>query len=397
MPWSDGIWRALENPDRADFYTSGRASNEAAFLYQLFVRRFGTNNFPDCSNMCHEATSVGLPQSIGIGKGTVLLEDFDETDAIFVIGQNPGTNSPRMMTSLREASRRGVPIVAINPLRERALERFAAPQDPIEMATFTSTPISSEYCQVSVGGDLAVLKGMMKLVLAAHDAAIQAGGEPVLDLAFIAQHTTGLDALVEDLRGTSWDDILRVSGLQRAQIERIAQIYMQSKSVIICYGMGITQHWLGTETVQQVANLLLLRGNFGRPWRRHLPGARPFQRAGRPDRRDRREAEHGVSWPDRDGLRLPPATAPRPFGGGHAAGDDRRPVRRVRQPWRELRRRHAGRRDRAGGDAAAETDRRDQHEAQSRPCRARPGGADPPVPGAQRHRHAGGRPPERHG
>ena len=137
---------ALDSPDQAEFYTSGRTSNEAAFLYQIFVRRFGTNNFPDCSNMCHEATSVGLAASIGIGKGTVLLEDFEATDAIFVIGQNPGTNSPRMMTSLRSASRRGVPIVAINPLRERALERFAAPQSPTEMATFQSTPIASEYC-----------------------------------------------------------------------------------------------------------------------------------------------------------------------------------------------------------------------------------------------------------
>ena len=257
--------RALETPDRADFYTSGRASNEAAFLYQLFVRRFGTNNFPDCSNMCHEATSVGLPESIGIGKGTVLLEDFDHADAIFVMGQNPGTNSPRMMTALRDASRRGVPIVAINPLRERALERFAAPQDPIEMATFTSTPISSEYCQVKVGGDLGVLKGIMKFVLAAHEAAIQAGDEPVLDLPFIEQHTTGFEALADDLRATSWDDILRVSGVPRAQIERIARIYIQSKSVIICFGMGLTQHRFGTQVVQYVASLLMLRGNFGRP------------------------------------------------------------------------------------------------------------------------------------
>src|ERR1700740_420060 len=138
--------RALDSPDQADFYTSGRTSNEAAFLYQIFVRRFGTNNFPDCSNMCHEATSVGLPVSIGVGKGTVLLEDFEATDAIFVIGQNPGTNSPRMMTSLRNAARRGVPIVAINPLRERALERFTAPQDPIDMLTLSSTPIAHEYC-----------------------------------------------------------------------------------------------------------------------------------------------------------------------------------------------------------------------------------------------------------
>jgi molybdopterin-dependent oxidoreductase alpha subunit len=257
--------RALESPDRADFYTSGRTSNEAAFLYQLFVRRFGTNNFPDCSNMCHEATSVGLPESIGIGKGTVLLEDFEKTDAIFVIGQNPGTNSPRMMTSLREASRRGVPIVAMNPLRERALERFAAPQDPVEMITFTSTRIASEYCQVRVGGDVAALKGVMKLVLEAHEAAVRAGGEPVLDLPFIAQHTLGLEMLAEDLRRTSWEDILRVSGLPRAQIERVGQIYMQSKSVIICYGMGLTQHRYGTENVQQIANLLMMRGNFGRP------------------------------------------------------------------------------------------------------------------------------------
>ena len=257
--------RALESPDRADFYTSGRASNEAAFLYQLFVRRFGTNNFPDCSNMCHEATSVGLPESIGIGKGTVLLEDFDATDAIFVIGQNPGTNSPRMMTSLRNASRRGVPIVAINPLRERALERFAAPQSPVEMVTFSSTRIASEYCQVNVGGDVAVLKGIMKLVLEAHEAAVRAGADPVLDLDFIARHTLGFEALADDLRRTEWDDILRVSGLPREQIERIARIYMQARSVVICCGVGVTQHRRGTETVQQIANLLLLRGNFGRP------------------------------------------------------------------------------------------------------------------------------------
>ncbi len=257
--------QALESPDEAEFYTSGRTSNEAAFLYQLFARRFGTNNFPDCSNMCHEATSVGLPQSIGIGKGTVLLEDFDSTDAIFVAGQNPGTNSPRMMTALRNASRRGVPIVAINPLRERALERFAAPQDPIEMTTLSSTRIASEYCQVGVGGDVALLKGVMKCVLDAHEASVRDGGPPVLDLAFIERHTLGLDALTADIRATAWEDILRVSGVTRAQIEKIAHIYMQAKSAIFCYGMGLTQHRCGTGVVQQVANLLLLRGNFGRP------------------------------------------------------------------------------------------------------------------------------------
>ncbi len=156
---------ALKDPNEAEFYTSGRTSNEAAFMYQLFVRRFGTNNFPDCSNMCHEATSVGLPQSIGIGKGTVVLDDFAHTDAIFIIGQNPGTNSPRMMTELHRASRRNVPIVVFNPLRERALERFAAPQNPVEMVTFGETRIASEYCQVRNGGDVAALKGVMKSVL----------------------------------------------------------------------------------------------------------------------------------------------------------------------------------------------------------------------------------------
>ncbi len=256
---------ALQSPDRAEFYTSGRSSNEAAFVYQLFVRRFGTNNFPDCSNMCHEATSVGLPMSIGIGKGTVLLDDFDATDAIFIIGQNPGTNSPRMMTSLRSASRRGVPIVAINPLRERALERFAAPQAPIEMVTFSSTRIASKYCQVKVGGDLAVLKGIMKLVLETHDEAVAASRPAVLDEPFIEEHTTGFELLADDIRNTSWDDILRVSGLERAEIERIARIYIGAKSCIIVYGMGITQHRQGTHNVQQIANLLLMRGDFGRP------------------------------------------------------------------------------------------------------------------------------------
>jgi formate dehydrogenase major subunit len=257
--------RALASPDEADFYTSGRTSNEAAFLYQLFVRRFGTNNFPDCSNMCHEPTSVGLAESIGIGKGTVLLEDFEHADAIFIIGQNPGTNSPRMLTDLHNASRRGVPIVVMNPLRERALERFAAPQDPLEMMTFGSTRIASEYCQVSVGGDVAALKGIMKLVLEAHDMSVKAGTKPVLDVAFIERHTHGFDAFAEDVRGTNWDDILRVSGLSREQIERMAGIYMKAKAVIVCYGMGITQHRRGSENAQQIVNLLLLRGNFGRP------------------------------------------------------------------------------------------------------------------------------------
>ena len=256
--------RRLGDPDQAEFYTSGRCSNEAAFLYQLFVRAYGTNNFPDCSNMCHEATSVGLPLSIGIGKGTVTLEDFDHADAIFSFGHNPGTNHPRMMTTLHEAARRGCPIVVFNPLRERALERFAAPQDPVEMATFSSTAIASSYYQVRAGGDLAALNGLMKAVFETDDTELAAGRPGILDRDFIAEHTEGIDALKSDVEATSWDDIVTVSGLGKTDIEAAAAIYIKAKNVILCYGMGITQHSNGTANVQQLANFLMLRGNMGR-------------------------------------------------------------------------------------------------------------------------------------
>ena len=248
----------------AEFYTSGRASNEAAFLYQLFAREYGTNNFPDCSNMCHEATSVGLPESIGVGKGTVTLEDFDHCDAIFCIGHNPGTNHPRMLTTLSEASKRGVPIIVFNPLRERGLERFTAPQNPIEMLTMSSTPIASTYYLVKVGGDIAVLKGMMKTMVALDAKSLAEGSSGVLDRKFIKNHTTGIDELLADLEATSWEAIEEASGLSRSEIEFVGNIYAKAERVIINYGMGITQHRHGTGNVQQIANLLLLRGNIGR-------------------------------------------------------------------------------------------------------------------------------------
>jgi len=255
----------LPSPDMAEFYTSGRASNEAAFLFQLFVRAYGTNNFPDCSNMCHEATSVGLPLSIGVGKGTVTLEEFDHADAIFSFGHNPGTNHPRMMTTLHEASRRGVPIVVFNPLKERALERFAAPQDPIEMTTLSSTPIASAYHQVRAGGDLAALKGLMKRIFERDAADIAAGGAGVLDREFIATHTIGLDALKADVEQTEWPEIIEKPGLSLEALDSAVDVYLRAKNVILCYGMGITQHANGTSNVQQLANFLMLRGNIGRP------------------------------------------------------------------------------------------------------------------------------------
>jgi molybdopterin-dependent oxidoreductase alpha subunit len=279
--------RALPDPNMAEFYTSGRTSNEAAFLYQIFVREYGTNNFPDCSNMCHEATSVGLPKSIGIGKGTVSLDDFERCELIISIGHNPGTNHPRMMGTLHEASRRGVPIIVLNPLKERALERFADPQNAIEMSTLGSTAIASSYYQVKVGGDCAALTGIMKALLAMDAAAHATGqagatdqagsadragaaGQPgaaggVLDHDFIATHTNGFDALAASLHAADWADIEYSSGLARADLQTIAAAYARSNATIVSYGMGITQHLSGTSNVQQIANLLLMRGNFGKP------------------------------------------------------------------------------------------------------------------------------------
>jgi len=255
---------ALPDPNMAEFYTSGRTSNEAAFLYQVFAREYGTNNFPDCSNMCHEATSVGLPQSIGVGKGTVLLEDFDKTDCILIFGQNPGTNSPRMMTTLRAASRRGVPIISFNPFRERALERFQAPQNPIEMASLTSTPISSRLHQVRVGGDIAVIKGLMKVLVEEDERARAEDQMEILDWDFIRGHTAGIDDLAADVKGTLWEDIESRSGLTREAITGAAHVYMKAKRAILVFGMGLTQHRHGARNVQQLTNLCLLRGNIGK-------------------------------------------------------------------------------------------------------------------------------------
>lgn len=248
------------DPDAVEFYTSGRASNEAAFLLQLFARELGTNNFPDCSNMCHEATSTGLPRSIGIGKGTVSLDDFDKTELVISIGHNPGTNHPRMMGTLHELSRRGVPIIVFNPLRERALERFADPQSVIEMATYGSTDIASTYFQVKAGGDAAALKGIAKHLLERER---QEGG--ILDLPFITAHTQGYADFAADIAATRWDDIEQESGLSRADLDSVARAYAKSNATIITYGMGITQHNKGTSNVRLIADLLLLRGNIGKP------------------------------------------------------------------------------------------------------------------------------------
>ena len=256
--------RALPSPDMAAFYTSGRASNEAAFLYQLMVRRYGTNNFPDCSNMCHEPTSVGLPEVVGIGKGTVLLEDFDHADTLLLFGQNPATNHPRMLGELRECAKRGATIVSINPLRERGLERFASPQHVGDMLKPGGVPISSVFIRPTLGGDFALLKGVAKRVLEMDDEALAIGTGRVLDTHFIEQHTTGFEAFAADLRAESWDLLVRESGVPLADIHRLADIYANGRAVIATWGMGLTQHKNAVANVQMLANLMMMRGNIGR-------------------------------------------------------------------------------------------------------------------------------------
>jgi len=253
------------DPKSVVFYASGRASLETSYMYALMARLYGNQNLPDSSNMCHESTSVGLKQSLGTPVGTVLLDDFKTTDAIFFFGQNAGSNSPRMLHDLQAAARRGVPIVTFNPLRERGLERFQNPQSPFQMLTGGETTISSQYCQVKAGGDLAVLTGLCKWLIERDDEARASGGAPILDHPFIDAHTAGFEDFAAFCRNASWPDIELNAGLPRDDIERAAATYATAKSVICVYGMGITQHRLGVQNVHMVCNLLMLRGNVGRP------------------------------------------------------------------------------------------------------------------------------------
>lgn len=214
--------------------------------------------------MCHETTSVALPESIGVGKGTTTLEDFENADAIFIFGQNPGTNSPRMMSELHAAARRGASIISFNPLREKALVRFASPQDPRDMLSRSGVKISSQYHQVRIGGEMIAVQGICKAVIEADDAAQREGLPRVLDVAFIDEHTHGLEPFADYCRQLPWAIIERHSGLTRQALEDVAEVYMRSERVICCWGMGITQHKRGGDAMQQIINLLLLRGNIGK-------------------------------------------------------------------------------------------------------------------------------------
>ena len=255
-----GELNALGSPDEAAFYTSGRTSNEAAFLYQLFVRQFGTNNLPDCSNMCHESSGRALTETIGVGKGTVTLQDFDLADLIFVIGQNPGTNHPRMLSTLRAAKRRGCKIVHVNPLPEAGLARFKHPQHPADLLG-GGTELTDLFLQVRVNGDVPLLKGLMKEVLEEEK---RRPGE-VLDRRFIEEKAHGFEEFARALDGVGWDEIVEQGGVARAQLQEAARLYAGSERVIVCWAMGLTQHKNAVANIQEIVNLLLLRGNLGRP------------------------------------------------------------------------------------------------------------------------------------
>ncbi|MEU8196709.1 FdhF/YdeP family oxidoreductase [Microbispora amethystogenes] len=252
--------RALDHPDQALFYTSGRTSNEAAFAYQLLVRRFGTNNLPDCSNMCHESSGSALTQTLGIGKGTVLLDDLHRADLIFVVGQNPGTNHPRMLTALERAKRGGARIVSVNPLPEAGLLRFKNPQKASGLAG-TGTALSDRFLQIRLGGDLALFQALSLLLLEAEDAA----PGTVVDREFVEAHTHGFDAWEKHVRGLDWAEVLEATGLTRAEIEETARDVLAARSVVVCWAMGLTQHRKSVPTIREVVNFLLLRGNVGRP------------------------------------------------------------------------------------------------------------------------------------
>ncbi|MEU4833486.1 FdhF/YdeP family oxidoreductase [Streptosporangium sp. NPDC023615] len=252
--------RALDDPDEALFYTSGRTSNEAAFAYQLLVRRFGTNNLPDCSNMCHESSGSALNQTLGIGKGTVSLEDLHRADLIFVVGQNPGTNHPRMLSALERAKRGGARIVAVNPLPEAGLLRFKNPQR-ISGLVGRGTTLADRFLQIRLNGDLALFKAMSLLLLQAEEAA----PGTVVDRDFVEAHTLGFDAWAKDLRSLDWAEVEEATGLDRPAVEETVRDVLGAKSVIVCWAMGLTQHKNSVATIREVVNFLLLRGNVGRP------------------------------------------------------------------------------------------------------------------------------------
>jgi molybdopterin-dependent oxidoreductase alpha subunit len=252
--------KSLDSPDEAIFYTSGRTSNEAAFLYQLFVREYGTNNMPDCSNMCHETSGSALSETVGIGKGSVRLEDFYVTDLILIMGQNPGTNHPRMLSALQKAKKAGAKIISVNPLVETGLLKFKHPQHPTDML-FGGTKLTDLYLQIKVNQDVSLMKAILKMMVAAEN---KKPGS-VFDHAFIEKKTEGLDEFLAALEKEDLEELIAATGIPKKEIEQAAKMIIKGKNIIICWAMGLTQHKNGEDNIRELVNLLLLKGSIGKP------------------------------------------------------------------------------------------------------------------------------------
>ncbi|AII52160.1 FdhF/YdeP family oxidoreductase [Hymenobacter sp. APR13] len=273
IAWADAFniiakeLNALDSPDEALFYTSGKVPNEPAFLFQLFAKQFGTNNLPDCSNMCHESSGAALSPTLGLGKGSVTLNDIYEAEVILIIGQNPGTNHPRMLSALQKAKKNGAKIISINPLLEAGLNHFKNPQDfmnpfkALGALLGDGTQITDLFLQVRVDGDMALLRGIMKHLFEAED--LNPG--QVVDRPFIDKYTTGFESFEQNIRNTPWEDIEELSGISRAQLLEAANIIAPKQKIITCWAMGVTQQRQGVQTIQEIVNLQLMKGAIGKP------------------------------------------------------------------------------------------------------------------------------------
>ncbi len=379
----DRISRQLQatTPERAVFYTSGRTSNEAAFAYQLFVRLFGTNNLPDCSNMCHESSGVALTETIGVGKGTVSLDDIHEAELLLIIGQNPGTNHPRMLIALEEAKRRGARVVAINPLPEAGLLRFKNPQRAAGLVG-RGTAIADLFLPIRVGADLALFQ-LVNHLLVGRDAP----DAPVLDHAFLTEHCDGLGELTEHLGQLDADDLLAATGLERDDVDRLVDLIAGSDRIIACWAMGLTQHKGAVPTIREIVNTLLLRGSIGRPGAGACPVRGHSNVQGDRTMGIYEQPSDDVPRPPRCGGRLRPASPAGLRHRGRHRGDGGGSGRRVRRHGRQLRGRGPGHRRDEGRPGPLRADGADLHQAQPLAPVHRGGSAPPALPRPHRTRH----------
>ncbi len=382
---------ALNSPDEAIFYTSGRTSNEAAFLYQLFVRMYGTNNMPDCSNMCHESTSVALAETIGLGKASVKYDDYEKADVIMIMGQNPGTNAPRMLTALENNKQNGGKIIAVNPLRETGLLGFKYPQSVRDMV-LGGEKLTDIFLQIPINTDLALLKAMGKILLHEEAKAAQAGKPgTVVDLDFVTQYTAGYDAYVADLARYDLDQLATQCGLTVAEIQSAVDLFKNTRKLIICWAMGLTQHKNSVETINEVINLLLLKGSIGiegggaSPIRGHsnVQGDRTMGiwEKPKPEFLDALQRVFKFEPPREDGFDV--------VNSVKAMHDGR--AKRIFRNGRQLRHGRLGYGLYRRGPAPVQTNRSRIHQAEPQPPDTRRNGPDSALPGPDRQRPAGHR------